>query len=967
MKRDSTLRWVVALSALLSSHALTAQTPLTDVTTASTPVSLSSGSGASNILDNASDSYGSISASATFRVDLGTAKVITGYSLTNQDNNTNLPTNWRIEASNSATTGYVTLDTRAGNSWEKTEASRKFFAINNNTAYRYYRIVNLSIVSMRVTEMELFDNFYISGKVFKDYNLNNVKSGDEPAVPGVKVWIKKLSTAAPVAMTTSGEDGTYLFDASVLNGLEIFAVAAAPSGSLQPRTEPMPQSGLNFPSLTADGSFLFSNINANQYSQSGEINFGFLDPKVTTDGPVLENPNLVTNAFNGTFGSSDSTGNNFVLNHPNAKYFSLTASHPELYSNVTGYTTGSNYGYQGGSNYGTNGFLWDEGKYLVTDFLGTVFLESGSTDMELKGILNNASFGWRISTGATSGAWNDRFLAINGSSLQDSSLNARIFADTVTLDAGNTYSMGFYGKSANKWQQGAAVAKPTVVKYFVKRISTGDTAALGSISVVPTTSNATDSVNIGWNKAFTDFIANNSGSYGVYFIVTSSDVAGNDAYFDNFFLRKSSFKIAGRIYNDANGLENGLVDGSTISTFSGSAIYAYLIDPEDNHILGSTTVALDGSFSLFAPSYAEYKVAISSNSMINGSVYSAGSLPSNWAFTGSNSGTNNLSGSNIIAVNPMITVSPVNTTTDVTQITFGYDRLPESYNRNKNVSGAPVYNSFVSLSDVPLQGSDMEDNAGVQVNWNTKKLKIVTLPTAAFILKYNGSALVAGSIITSYDPSLLSIAPSLSTPGGTLNTSFTYVTYDAANLPDATAATYTVTYTQPLPIELAYFRATVEDCNAILSWASNTEIQFREFGVERSNDGKTFTEIGTVSPTGSNSKYMFKDVSAEGKLYYRLKLVDNDRSFTYSTIANAFVNCMKETLIFPTVAKNVIYIQNATINSKVSIYNINGSMVKELTINSNMEQVDLTGLAAANYLVTVNDNGKITSAKIVKE
>ncbi|WP_222166283.1 T9SS type A sorting domain-containing protein [Edaphocola aurantiacus] len=966
MKRDPTLRWVVALSALLSSHALTAQTPLTDVTTASTPVSLSSGSGASNILDNASDNYGSISASATFRIDLGTAKVINGYSLTNQDNNTNLPTNWRIEGSNSATTGYVTLDTRAGNTWEKTTASRKFFAINNNTAYRYYRIVNLSVVSMRVSEMELFDNFYISGKVFKDYNLNNIKSGDEPAIPGVKVWIKKLSTVAPVAMTTSGEDGTYLFDASVLNGLEIFAVAAAPTGSLQPRTEPMPQSGLNFPSLTADGSFLFSNINANQYSQSGEINFGFLDPKVTTDGPVLENPNLVTNAFNGTFGSSDSTGNNFVLNHPNAKYFSLTSTHPELYSNVTGYTTGSNYGYQGGSNYGSNGFLWDEGKYLVTDFLGTVFLEAGGTDMELKGILNNATFGWRISTGATSGAWNDRFLAINGSSLTDASLNARIFADTVTLDAGNTYSMGFYGKSANKWQQGAAVAKPTVVKYFVKRISTGDTAALGSISVVPTTSNATDSVNIGWNKAFTDFIANNSGAYGVYFLVTSSDVAGNDAYFDNFFLRKSSYKISGRVYNDANGLENAIVDGATIGTFSGSPIYAYLIDPDDNHILGSTTVAADGSFNLFAPAYSTYKVSISSTSMLNGSIFS-GTLPANWVLTGSNSGVNNNSGSNIIAVNAMIIVSPVNTTTDITQIAFGYDRLPESYNRSKNVTGAPVYNIYVSLSDVAMQGSDMEDNAGVQVNWNSKKLKIVTLPTNGFNLKYNGSVLVAGSIITSYDPSLLSIAPSLSTPGGTLSTSFTYVTYDAANLPDPTPATYTVTYTQPLPIELTYFGLVVEDCNVVLAWSSSREIQFRHFIVERSNDGKVYQSIATVLPTGSNSKYMFRDVTAEGKLFYRLKLVDNDNSYTFSNVLNAMVNCDKDVMVLPTVTNNSIYIQNATLNSRVRIININGSVVLESKISSNLEQVNLGDLPAANYIVIIEDNGKMTYVKIVKK
>ncbi|MNS13816.1 hypothetical protein D3C72_454180 [compost metagenome] len=968
MKSTLISKGFLCLCASLMGPILVAQTPLTDATTTSTAITLSSGTNGANVVDNAVNTYVNLSSSGTCRIDLGSAKTIKGYALTNTIETGFNPSNWRIEASNSANSGYVTLDTRSGNSWEQ-QGSRKFFNLTNTTAYRYYRIVNTaSSQQMYLAEAELFEDFSISGSVFLDNNLNNKKEATELPVIGTKVWLKSLSAVNPVATRTTGLTGAYQFSGSELDGLEIFTVTAKPSLNLQPRTEPMPQSGLSFPSLAADGSYLFSNVLANQYGMGGAINFGFLPPTTTAAAAqLLEYPNLITNAANGTFGVSDTSDNAFLKNHPNTKYFSLTNSHPELYSNVMGYTTGTNYTYQSGS-YGSSGFLWDEGKYLVTDFLGTVFLETAGPNLGLKGIMNNMSYGWRVSTGATTGAWNDRFLAVNGSSKLDSSMNAVIFADTVTLAAGNTYSMGFFGKSANKWQQGASVAKPSVVKYFVKRLSTGDTVAMGSITVEPTTSDATDSVNFGWNKAYTDFIAQYNGDYGVYFLVTSSDIAGNDAYFDNFFLKKSSYKISGRIFNDANGLTNDLVDGTLISSLTNNQLYAYLLDPSDNHILAQSTVQADGSYVLFAPEYGSYNVAVSTKKQMNGSVFSA-IITDNWSFTGSNTGIGNLIGQLLNTLASKVGVTPLSILTDITEVNFGFQRLPMSYNRTKNISGAPVKGTAYSLSDLPLQGSDMEDNSGVQANWNNRAAVINTLPTNGFILKYNGTVVQVGDTVYNYNPALLSVTPGNNTPAGTLQTVFTYSAVDAAKQSSTAPATYTVNFTQPLPVELISFTATVNnECAVILEWASAEEKNFRHFVVERSENGRDFISIATIVATGSYSDYTYKDATAaSGKSYYRLKLVDHDNSIAYSGVRTAVLSCNNKLQVFPTQTQDLVQVQGTQAGSVIRVMDMSGRVLMQETAKGATTQISLANLAAAQYLIGIIRDGHAEWVKVIKQ
>lgn len=76
----------------------------------------------------------------------------------------------------------------------------------------------------------------------------------------------------------------------------------------------------------------------------------------------------------------------------------------------------------------------------------------------------------------------------------------------------------------------------------------------------------------------------------------------------------------------------------------------------------------------------------------------------------------------------------------------------------------------------------------------------------------------------------------------------------------------------------------------LLSWATDAETNNKYFIVERSIDGKTFTNIGKVSPKSEDGriiKYTFEDLKLGLETaHYRLKQVDNDGTYNLSDVVS---------------------------------------------------------------------------------
>ncbi|QHJ09423.1 T9SS type A sorting domain-containing protein [Hymenobacter busanensis] len=92
---------------------------------------------------------------------------------------------------------------------------------------------------------------------------------------------------------------------------------------------------------------------------------------------------------------------------------------------------------------------------------------------------------------------------------------------------------------------------------------------------------------------------------------------------------------------------------------------------------------------------------------------------------------------------------------------------------------------------------------------------------------------------------------------------------------------------QPLPVELVSFTARYADRQVVVQWATASEKNSASFAVERSADGKSFETVTTTEAAGNSSSrrsYTAADRRPlSGTSYYRLKQIDLDGTFTYST------------------------------------------------------------------------------------
>lgn len=91
-----------------------------------------------------------------------------------------------------------------------------------------------------------------------------------------------------------------------------------------------------------------------------------------------------------------------------------------------------------------------------------------------------------------------------------------------------------------------------------------------------------------------------------------------------------------------------------------------------------------------------------------------------------------------------------------------------------------------------------------------------------------------------------------------------------------------------LPVELMEFKAINSQMEVQLNWSTAMEQDNSHFVVERMLEGQPFAAVGTVAGAGNSSsllRYSYADANAPtGQLYYRLKQVDEDGTYSYSNI-----------------------------------------------------------------------------------
>jgi hypothetical protein len=163
-----------------------------------------------------------------------------------------------------------------------------------------------------------------------------------------------------------------------------------------------------------------------------------------------------------------------------------------------------------------------------------------------------------------------------------------------------------------------------------------------------------------------------------------------------------------------------------------------------------------------------------------------------------------------------------------------------------------------------------------------------------------------------------------------------------------------VSYLTPLPVKLISFTGKVYNCISNLTWSAAEEQSFDHFEVQQSKNGTSFTTAGNVK-AGREGVYSFSvEIAGACKQYYRLKMVNNDGSYSYSNIISLAGTCDKRQIIVsPNPVGNQLAISGVKAGEQISIYSTNGQLMKQLKATGNSTYVDMSIYTTGLYEVVI--------------
>ncbi|MCS6794876.1 MAG: T9SS type A sorting domain-containing protein, partial [Raineya sp.] len=184
----------------------------------------------------------------------------------------------------------------------------------------------------------------------------------------------------------------------------------------------------------------------------------------------------------------------------------------------------------------------------------------------------------------------------------------------------------------------------------------------------------------------------------------------------------------------------------------------------------------------------------------------------------------------------------------------------------------------------------------------------------------------------------------------------------------------------PLPLELLVFKGKINALGeAELSWQTASELNIIGFEVEKSIDGKVFNKIGFVSAKNTNlNSYNFIDKDFAGLSYYRLRVLEQNKTFRYSQVISLDKTKAVQLIVYPNPATEKDFVKVAIgareeINKvQVQVFSQVGKMITEFTGNLETSENHLSevlqALPKGLYILRLQtENSEMISTKFVKQ
>ncbi len=219
-----------------------------------------------------------------------------------------------------------------------------------------------------------------------------------------------------------------------------------------------------------------------------------------------------------------------------------------------------------------------------------------------------------------------------------------------------------------------------------------------------------------------------------------------------------------------------------------------------------------------------------------------------------------------------IEISAPSTITDVFEATYFLSAAPDQANIPANIELVSGFEYW------GLEQTNGSSTLNVTLHWkNSQESEIGVALGNLFIVHHDGGTAwdVATNGGTTGAGDLNSVQSGSIT--GTSFSSFKYFTFGSDN------STLT-----PLPVELLYFNANIDQYAISINWATASEQNSDYFDIEKSTNGVDWESIDRIQAQGNSSSLVnYEHIDQYpflGNQYYRLKQVDFDGSTSYSDI-----------------------------------------------------------------------------------
>jgi hypothetical protein len=186
---------------------------------------------------------------------------------------------------------------------------------------------------------------------------------------------------------------------------------------------------------------------------------------------------------------------------------------------------------------------------------------------------------------------------------------------------------------------------------------------------------------------------------------------------------------------------------------------------------------------------------------------------------------------------------------------------------------------------------------------------------------------------------------------------------------------------QFLPVKLTSFTVrTADSKKVILNWSTTQEKNSSHFTIEKSLNGKDFSDAGMLFSIGESDlpqQYSFTNelrAGEKGLVYYRLKMVDLDGKFQHSPVKVVRIeeNANESVRVYPNPVANDLRItlpaswQDQKV--VVDIYSTGGVLVKKVITNNagQTETINVRALQAGVYMMRTTSGTETVSQQIMK-